>query len=256
MAPCLLPKADKTAGSAPRSRPTRHGPLHRDRHGGAHAAVSQTARTGPRQRHQHGRFDFACGTPDGWPAIGDRCGRASDMLARRLVRSISITCVPISVRGNADPASASALHQDVGEPRIRAAVYHRTHGDEFHLYREHEDYYVRTDDGFLVFETDTAASWYARPTTTSATRRGCVVPVHRPLRRLCRPTRAAIIKSNLLGVDSLGCRRRTCAATCGSTRTWQWASGGIWTFRAVRHGGVERELDVWDALCAGSGALA
>jgi len=95
-----------------------------------------------------------------------------------------------------------------GNLEYDAAVYHRTHGDEFHLYREHEDYYVRKDDGFLVFETDTAASWYSAPNNhishTTGMRDRFRYSSALGETFVSADTRREFIKSNLLGVDSLG----------------------------------------------------
>ena len=95
-----------------------------------------------------------------------------------------------------------------GNLEYDAAVYHRTHSDEFHLYREHEDYYVRTDDGFLVFGTDTAASWYSAPNNhishTTGMRDRFRYSSALGETFVSADTRREFIKSNLLGVDSLG----------------------------------------------------
>ena len=95
-----------------------------------------------------------------------------------------------------------------GNLEYDAAVYHRTHLDEFHLYREHEDYYVRTDDGFLVFGTDTAASWYGAPNNhishTTGMRDGLRYSSALGETFVSADLRREFIKSNLLGVDSLG----------------------------------------------------
>jgi len=91
---------------------------------------------------------------------------------------------------------------------IEAALHHRTHVDEFQLYREHEDYYVRTDDGFLVFGVDTAASWYSAPNNhMSHTTGGRYVARYASSLGetfVSADVRREFIKSNVLGVDSLG----------------------------------------------------
>ena len=95
-----------------------------------------------------------------------------------------------------------------GNLEYDASVYHRTHGDEFQLYREHEDYYVRTDDGFLVFGTDTAASWYSAPNNhishTTGMRDRLRYSSALGETFVSADIRREFIKSNLLGVDSLG----------------------------------------------------
>ena len=71
---------------------------------------------------------------------------------------------------------------------MRQELHHRTHVDEFHLYREGEGFYQYTDDDYLVLGEDTAGVYRVdgvtqkdsltgepsfgikRPTTTSATR--------------------------------------------------------------------------------------
>ena len=95
-----------------------------------------------------------------------------------------------------------------GNLEYDAAVYHRSHGDEFQLYREHEDYYARTEDGYLVFGTDTAASWYQAPNNhishTSGVRDRFRYKSALGETFVSADTRREFIKSNLLGVDSLG----------------------------------------------------
>ena len=95
-----------------------------------------------------------------------------------------------------------------GNLEYDAAVYHRTHTDEFQLYREDRDYYARTDEGFLVFGSDTAASWYNAPNnhishTTGMRDRFRYNSVLGET-FVSADTRREFIKSNLLGVDSLG----------------------------------------------------
>ena len=91
---------------------------------------------------------------------------------------------------------------------FEAAVHHRTHVDEFQLYREHDDYYARTEDGFLVFGTDTAASWYQAPNNhishTTGARATARFSSALGETFVSVDSRRELIKSNVLGVDSLG----------------------------------------------------
>ena len=92
--------------------------------------------------------------------------------------------------------------------KIEAGLHHRSHVDEFQLYREGEGFYQYTDDDYLVFGSDTAASWYVAPNNHISHTSG-----GRVMLRLASylgetfaslDARREFIKSNLLGVDSLG----------------------------------------------------
>ena len=92
--------------------------------------------------------------------------------------------------------------------KIEAGLHHRTHVDEFQLYREGEGFYQYTDDGYLVFGSDTAASWYVAPNNhishTTGGRAMLRVASYLGQTFASIDTRREFIKSNLLGVDSLG----------------------------------------------------
>ncbi|MDA0729433.1 MAG: TonB-dependent receptor plug domain-containing protein [Bacteroidetes bacterium] len=101
--------------------------------------------------------------------------------------------------------------------RIEASLHHRTHVDEFHLYREHDDYYVASDvldsagqtvGQVLVMDGDTAASWYQGPNNHLSQSDGMRL-VWRANSRwgetfVSLDGRDESVLSNLLGVDSLG----------------------------------------------------
>ncbi|MEE2919707.1 MAG: TonB-dependent receptor plug domain-containing protein [Bacteroidota bacterium] len=109
---------------------------------------------------------------------------------------------------------------------LEAGLHHRTHVDEFQLYREGEGFYQYTDDDYLVLGDDTAGvyrvdgvtqidsltgrtiTWYRAPNNHISHTTG-----GRALLRLSSKlgqtfasvdSRREFIKSNLLGVDSLG----------------------------------------------------
>ena len=92
--------------------------------------------------------------------------------------------------------------------KIEAGLHHRTHVDEFQLYREGEGFYQYTDDDYLVFGSDTAASWYVAPNNhishTTGGRAMLRVASYLGETFASIDTRREFIKSNLLGVDSLG----------------------------------------------------
>ena len=101
--------------------------------------------------------------------------------------------------------------------RLEASLHHRTHVDEFHLYREHDDYYVASDvldsagqtvGQVLVMDGDTAASWYQGPNNHLSQTDGMRL-VWRANSRwgetfVSLDGRNESVLSNLLGVDSLG----------------------------------------------------
>ena len=106
------------------------------------------------------------------------------------------------------------FQKTMGDAHFEAAAYHRSHTDLFQLFREGEDFFQQTEDGFYVMTGDTAgiyapgASWYAGPNqhishTTGARSRWS-------LRSSLGETfvsvdsRREFVKSNVLGVDSLG----------------------------------------------------
>ena len=92
--------------------------------------------------------------------------------------------------------------------KIEAGLHHRTHVDEFQLYREGEGFYQCTDDDYLVLGEDTAASWYQAPNNhishTTGGRAMLRVASYLGQTFASVDTRREFIKSNLLGVDSLG----------------------------------------------------
>jgi iron complex outermembrane receptor protein len=92
--------------------------------------------------------------------------------------------------------------------KIEAGLHHRTHVDEFQLYREGEGFYQYTDDDYLVLGEDTAASWYQAPNNhishTTGGRAMLRVASYLGQTFASVDTRREFIKSNLLGVDSLG----------------------------------------------------
>ena len=109
---------------------------------------------------------------------------------------------------------------------IKAALQHRTHVDEFHLYRQGEGFYEYTNDDYLVFAGDTAGVyridgvtqidtltgrtiiWYQGPNNhISQTSGGSVMA--RYVSSIGETffsvdSRREFVKSNVLGVDSLG----------------------------------------------------
>ena len=97
---------------------------------------------------------------------------------------------------------------------LEAALHHRTHTDLFQLFREHNDFFTLTDDGFYVMAGDTAglyapgASWYAGPNQhVSHTTGGRVAwRLQSDLGEtfVSVDSRREFVKSNVLGVDSLG----------------------------------------------------
>ena len=100
------------------------------------------------------------------------------------------------------------FQKTMGDAHFEAAAYHRSHTDLFQLFREGDDFFQQTEDGFYVMTGDTAASWYAGPNqhishTTGARARWS-------LRSSLGETfvsvdsRREFVKSNVLGVDSLG----------------------------------------------------
>ena len=92
--------------------------------------------------------------------------------------------------------------------KIEAGLHHRTHVDEFQLYREGDGFYQYTDDDYLVLGEDTAASWYQAPNNhishTTGGRAMLRVASYLGQTFASVDTRREFIKSNLLGVDSLG----------------------------------------------------
>ena len=92
--------------------------------------------------------------------------------------------------------------------KIEAGLHHRTHVDEFQLYREGDGFYQHTDDDYLVLGEDTAASWYQAPNNhishTTGGRAMLRVASYLGQTFASVDTRREFIKSNLLGVDSLG----------------------------------------------------
>ena len=92
--------------------------------------------------------------------------------------------------------------------KLDAGLHHRTHVDEFQLYREGEGFYEPTEDGHLVFGLDTAASWYVAPNNhishTTGGRGMARVSSYLGETYASLDVRREYIKSNLLGVDSLG----------------------------------------------------
>ena len=92
--------------------------------------------------------------------------------------------------------------------KIEAGLHHRTHVDEFQLYREGDGFYQYTDDDYLVLGEDTAASWYQAPNNhishTTGGRAMLRVVSYLGQTFASVDTRREFIKSNLLGVDSLG----------------------------------------------------
>ena len=97
---------------------------------------------------------------------------------------------------------------------LEAALHHRTHTDLFQLFREHNDFFTLTEDGFYVMAGDTAglytpgASWYAGPNQhVSHTTGGRVAwRLQSDLGEtfVSVDSRREFVKSNVLGVDSLG----------------------------------------------------
>ena len=110
--------------------------------------------------------------------------------------------------------------------KIEAGLHHRTHVDEFQLYREGEGFYQYTDDNYLVLGEDTAGVyrvdgvtqkdsltgrtiiWYQAPNNhishTTGGRAMIRVASYLGETFASIDTRREFIKSNLLGVDSLG----------------------------------------------------
>ena len=104
-----------------------------------------------------------------------------------------------------------------GRSTLDASAHHRTHVDAFHLYRNHDDYYVPTDvldsagnvtGSVLVMAGDTAASWYSGPNNhLSRTTGGRIHWRHRTdwgETYVAVDLRQEGVVSNVLGVDSLG----------------------------------------------------
>lgn len=109
---------------------------------------------------------------------------------------------------------------------IEAALHHRTHVDEFQLYREHEDFYQYTDDNYLVLGEDTAGVYRVDGVTQKDSLTGrTIIWYQAPNNHISHTTggryvaryasslgetfvsadvRREFIKSNVLGVDSLG----------------------------------------------------
>ena len=110
--------------------------------------------------------------------------------------------------------------------KIEAGLHHRTHVDEFHLYRQGEGFYQYTDDDYLVLGEDTAGVyrvdgvtqkdsltgrtiiWYQAPNNhishTTGGRAMVEVASYLGQTFASVDARREFIKSNLLGVDSLG----------------------------------------------------
>ena len=110
--------------------------------------------------------------------------------------------------------------------KIEAGLHHRTHVDEFQLYREGEGFYQYTDDDYLVLGDDTAGVyrvdgvtqkdsltgrtivWYQAPNNhishTTGARALLRVASYLGQTFASVDARREFIKSNLLGVDSLG----------------------------------------------------
>ena len=105
---------------------------------------------------------------------------------------------------------------------FEAAIHHRTHVDEFQLYREHNDYYVETDDGFLVFGADTAASWYTAPNNhISHTSGGRLLARYASMLGetfVSADVRREFIKSNRLGVERHGDEDESSVYQLGDSR--------------------------------------
>ncbi len=91
---------------------------------------------------------------------------------------------------------------------LEAALHHRTHTDLFQLFREHNDFFTLTDEGFYVMGGDTAASWYAGPnqhvSQTTGGRLAWRVQSDLGETFISVDSRREFVKSNVLGVDSLG----------------------------------------------------
>ena len=149
--------------------------------------------------------------------------------------------------------------------KIEAGLHHRTHVDEFQLYREGEGFYQYTDDNYLVLGEDTAGVyrvdgvtqkdsltgrtiiWYQAPNNhishTTGGRAMIRVASYLGETFASIDTRREFIKSNLLGVDSLGTTRRLPKGGCVfEHRHLVGPSFGVWAHGVVGDGGVEREL--------------
>ena len=97
---------------------------------------------------------------------------------------------------------------------VEAALHHRTHTDLFQLFREHNDFFTLTDDGFYVMAGDTAGlyapgtSWYSGPNQhvshTTGGRLAWRLQSDLGETFVSVDSRRKFVKSNVLGVDSLG----------------------------------------------------
>ena len=201
--------------------------------------------------------------PAGWPATGGRCGRDLGYAGKNFgAQNFYTSAFPYQYEETQTIQGQAVYNKAWDNLAIEAALHHRTHVDEFQLYREHEDYYVRTDDGFLVFGVDTAASWYSAPNNhISHTTGGRYVARYASSLGetfVSADVRREFIKSNVLGVDSLGDDDVESVYQRGDVRLntdvavgHRAVSGSVCV---VGDGGMEPELDVWVALCAGCGA--
>ena len=110
--------------------------------------------------------------------------------------------------------------------KIEAGLHHRTHVDEFQLYREGEGFYQYTDDNYLVLGEDTAGVYRVDGVTQKDSLTGrTIIWYQAPNNHISHTTggryvaryasslgetfvsadvRREFIKSNVLGVDSLG----------------------------------------------------
>ena len=133
---------------------------------------------------------------------------------------------PHPIRGNKDHSRPSPVLQNHAKRHPGGGTHHRTHVDEFQLYREGEGFYQYTDDDYLVLGDDTAGVYRVDGVTQIDSLTGRTIIWYRALnnhishttggRALLRlssklgqtfasvDSRREFIKSNLLGVDSLG----------------------------------------------------
>ena len=128
--------------------------------------------------------------------------------------------------------------------RVEAAAYHRSHTDFYELYRNHPDYYQFNEDSTeLVSAGGAAPSWYIgfgpNQTITHLTGTRVKWEASTPLGQsfVSVDSRREFVKSNRLGVDSLGDEEGT--YRLGDTRlntdaaVGHRVSAGIFTFSAV-----------------------
>ena len=107
--------------------------------------------------------------------------------------------------------SQALYEKELGSSKVEAAVYHRTHTDTYELYRNHPDYYqFNEDSSVFASSSDTVPSWYIgfgpNQGITHLTGARAKAELRGTLGQtfVAMDTRREFIKSNRLGVDSLG----------------------------------------------------